>query len=100
MSKKAKFSKPDTKKEPAKEAKIVKTVYETKAITEDNICWAIKEIGTEASVNAIRKHLGQPVFLQLIPKPIWAADQIRAILAKSTKVLKANTKSVTYTLAE
>ena len=92
MSKKAskKLSKPtdNTKKETTKEDK---KVYETKTITEENICLAISEIGKESSVNLIRKHLGQPVFLQLTPKPIWAADQIRAILTelvKSGKVVK------------
>jgi len=95
MSKK--LSKPKQVVKAKKEtAKKVETVYETKPITEDNICWAISKIGKEASVNSIRKHLGQPVFLQLAPKPVWAADQIRAILttlAKDGKVQRIGDKT-------
>ena len=53
-----------------------------KEINEDNVLLALKEINAETTVNAIRKHLGQPVFTQLTPRPVWAADQIRAILTK------------------
>lgn len=103
MSKKAtkKLSKPaaDNTKEPAKK---VEAVYEAKPISEENIIWAIKEIGGEgATVNAIRKRIGQPVFLQLTPRPVWAADQIRAILTnlvKNGKVLKTDEKTKVYTL--
>jgi tRNA-dihydrouridine synthase len=101
MSKKAKKFSNKTKETEKETDKKVETVYETKAITEENICWAIKEIGKEASVNSIRKHLGQPVFLQFTPKPVWAADQIRAILTelvKSGKVVKTGEKTQVYTM--
>jgi hypothetical protein len=82
-------------------AKKVETVYETKAITEESICWAISEIGKEASVLLIRKRLGQPVFLQFTPKPIWSADMIRATLTKLCKdgrVVRTGEKTQVYSL--
>ncbi len=102
MSKKKENSKPVADKTKKETAKKVEPVYAAKAITEDNIVWAISEIGGEgATVNAIRKRIGQPVFTQLTPRPVWAADQIRAILttlAKNSKVAKTDKNPATYKL--
>ena len=56
-------------------------VFATQEINECNIKWAIGEIGGEgATVNAIRKRLGQPVNPTKEPKITWAADAIRSML--------------------
>lgn len=73
---------PVAKEKPAKKEAPAPVVYEKKDITADNVLWALGDIGGAATVNAIRKHLGQPVNPEKEPKVTWAADAIRAVLTK------------------
>jgi len=70
-------------------------VYKKVKITSKNILRALAEDKEPATINIIRKRLGQPVNPELTPKIIWAADIVRA---QVTTLVEAGTiKNVSET---